>query len=134
MFLSILLVSGYNCLPNKACYWKNRDDMGNNSIYNAMRGNRFDHIMRCLHFNDNNKLDFNDKYTKIRPFASYLQRKFMTHFVPLQNISHDEAMVEYFEKHSCKQAIRNKPIRFGYKVWCQNTTSGYLIAFGLQRQ
>ena len=38
-------------------------------------------------------------------------------------------MVEYFGKHSCKQAIRNKPIRFGYKVWCQNTTSGYLITF-----
>ena len=40
-------------------------------------------------------------------------------------------MVEYFGKHSCKQAIRNKPIRFGYKVWCQNTPLGYLITFDL---
>ena len=53
----------------------------------------------------------------------------MEHFVPTQNTSHDEAMVEYFGKHSCKQAIRNKPIRFGYKLWCQNTSSGHLIPF-----
>ena len=38
-------------------------------------------------------------------------------------------MIEYFGKHSCKQAIRNKPIRFGYKVWCQNSTEEYLISF-----
>ena len=30
---------------------------------------------------------------------------------------------------SSKQAIRNKPIRFGYKVWCQNNPSGYLVSF-----
>ena len=53
----------------------------------------------------------------------------MEYYVPEQNISHDEAMVEYFGKHSYKQASRNKPIRFGYKIWCQNTTEGYLIAF-----
>ena len=40
-------------------------------------------------------------------------------------------MVEYFGKHSCEQAIRNKPIRFGYKAWCQNTSLGYLITFDL---
>ena len=72
--------------------------------------------MRYLHLNDNNKLDFNDKYTKIRLSASYLQRKFMTHFVLSQNISHDEAMVEYFGKHSYEQAMRNKLIRYGVKT------------------
>ena len=38
-------------------------------------------------------------------------------------------MVEYFGKHSCKQALRNKSIRFGCKVWCQNNPSGYLASF-----
>ena len=40
-------------------------------------------------------------------------------------------MVEYFGKHGCKQAIRSKPVRFGYKVWCQNLPLGYLAAFDL---
>lgn len=28
-----------------------------------------------------------------------------------------------------KVPIRNKPIRFGYKVWCVNTVPGYLVNF-----
>ena len=64
----------------------------------------------------------NDKYSKLRPFLDHIQEKFM------QNFSHDEAMIEYFGRHSCKQAL-HKPIRFGYKLWSQNTPSGYLILF-----
>jgi len=40
-------------------------------------------------------------------------------------------MVKYFGRHSCKQFIRGKPIRFGYKVWCLNTKDGYLVNFEL---
>ena len=85
--------------------------------------------MKCLHFKDNDTLDKNDKYSKIRPLLDYLQDKFLEHFVPSQKISHDEVMIEYFGRHDCKQAIRDKPIRFGYKAWSQNTPNGYLIAF-----
>ena len=45
----------------------------------------------------------------------------MLHFVPSQHISHDEAMVEYFGKHSCKLAIRNKQIRFAIKCGAKIT-------------
>ena len=76
----------------------------------------FEVIMKCLHFKDNNKLDKNDKYSKIRPLLDHLEEKFIQHFIPSQTISRDEAMIQYFGRHSGKQAIRNKPIRFGYKV------------------
>lgn len=131
VFLAILIVSGYNTLPSKALYWSSGDDMRNKAVYDAMRRDRFDAIMKCLHFKPNTKLDKEDKYTKLRPLINYLQKKFMLHFIPTQNVSHDEAMIEYFGKHGCKQAIRNKPIRFGYKVWCQNASNGYCVAFDL---
>lgn len=38
-------------------------------------------------------------------------------------------MVEYYGHHGCKQFIRGKPIRFGYKCWCMNLKNGYLINF-----
>ncbi len=129
VFLGILIVSGYSSLPSKAMYWSSGDDMRNLAVYQAMRRDRFDTIMKCLHFHPNSQLDMQDKYTKLRPLTIDLQKKFMLHLIPTKCISHDEAMVEYFGKHSCKQAIRNKPIRFGYKMWCQNTPSGYLISF-----
>ena len=42
-------------------------------------------------------------------------------------------MIAYFGKNSLKQAIRNKPIRFGYKAWCLATVSGYLVTFDLHQ-
>ena len=129
VFIAILIISGYNTLPSKAMYWSHDHDVYNKAVSSAMRRDRFDMLKKCLHFNATDMLDKSDKYCKLRPLITHLQNKFMEHFIPSQEISHDEAMVKYFGKNSCKQSIRNKPIRFGYKVWCQNTPSGYLQAF-----
>jgi len=40
-------------------------------------------------------------------------------------------MIEYCGRHGCKQFLRGKPIRFGYKNWCLNSPNGYLITFEL---
>uniref|UniRef100_A0A915D4M6 PiggyBac transposable element-derived protein domain-containing protein n=1 Tax=Ditylenchus dipsaci TaxID=166011 RepID=A0A915D4M6_9BILA len=34
-----------------------------------------------------------------------------------------------FGRYSAKQFIRGKPIRLGFKYWCLNSPSGYLINF-----
>ena len=36
-------------------------------------------------------------------------------------------MVPYYGQNGLKQHIRGKPIRFGYKVWCLCTRTGYLV-------
>ena len=38
-------------------------------------------------------------------------------------------MFAYYGRHGCKQFIRGKPIRFGFKNFCLCTPLGYLIAF-----
>jgi len=38
-------------------------------------------------------------------------------------------MVPYFGHHECKQYIRGKPVRFGYKFWCGATRLGYISWF-----
>lgn len=82
--------------------------------------------MQLIHFSDNSSLDTTDKYVKVRPLVRYLTKKFMEHFQPVKSLSHDEAMIEYY---GCKQCIRMKPIRFGYKAWFLNTDDGYLVTF-----
>lgn len=44
-------------------------------------------------------------------------------------MSYDESMIKYYERHGCKQFIRGKPIRFGYKVWCLRAKNSYLANF-----
>nr|XP_054919882.1 piggyBac transposable element-derived protein 3-like isoform X1 [Dermacentor andersoni] len=58
-----------------------------------------------------------------------LKARFLEHFQPVRHMSYDESMIEYYGRHGCKQFIRGKPIRFGYKVWCLNAKNGYLVHF-----
>lgn len=128
-FIAILLLSGYNSLPNKRLYWDSQDDTRNILVVNSMRRNRFEQILRFLHCQDNTLLDQNNKMWKLQPLISKIKGNLLKHFVPEQNLSYDESMVKYYGKHSCKQFIRNKPIRFGYKIWCLCNSEGYLLNF-----
>jgi len=94
-----------------------------------MRRDRFIQIMRFLHFADNTQPDTTDKMWKLRPLMKLIKQNFLDNFRPVQQLDYDESMVAYYGRHSCKQFIRGKPIRFGYKVWCVNTFTGYLINF-----
>lgn len=60
-----------------------------------------------------------------------LKQRFIENWIPEQHLDFDESMIKYFGRHSCKQFIRGKPIRFGYKMWCLNDPSGYLVNFDL---
>jgi Transposase IS4 len=57
------------------------------------------------------------------------KKNFAENFHLEQNLAYDEAMVQYFGGHSCKQFIREKPMRFGYKMWCINSSLGHLVNF-----
>ncbi|KAK8788203.1 hypothetical protein V5799_022020 [Amblyomma americanum] len=128
-FIGVLVLSGYTRLPGKKCYWDSGTDMRNTMVYNAMRRNRFIQIMRFLHCADNASLTLSDKLTKLRPLMTLLKARFLKHFQPVRHLSYDESMIEYYGRHGCKQFIRGKPIRFGYKVWCLNAKNGYLVNF-----
>ncbi|XP_039297935.1 piggyBac transposable element-derived protein 3-like [Nilaparvata lugens] len=131
VFIGILIVTGYNTLSGKRYYWENGADVRNNLVYNSMRRDRFIQIMKYLHLADNNFPNLQDKMWKLRPFMNLLQEKFHEQFRPEQHLDFDESMIPYYGKHSCKQFIRGKPIRFGYKAWCVNTVDGYLVSFDI---
>lgn len=129
VFIAILILSGYNSLPSERLYWDSEYDVNNALVTNAMRRDRFIQIKRCLHFVDNKHVHKTDKMWKLRPLMDILRSKFIEHFQPEQDLSYDESMIAYYGKHGCKQFIRGKPIRFGFKMWCLNTSTGYLINF-----
>lgn len=130
-FIGILILSGYNVLPNRRLYWDSHGDTKNELVGNAMRRNRFEQILRFLHCSDNTQMDPRNKMWKIQPLVDKVKKKCSENFVPEQNLSYDESMVKYYGRHSCKQFIKNKPIRFGYKIWCLCTSEGYLINFDI---
>ena len=92
-----------------------------------MSRHRFEEILRFLHMADNNQLQKEDKFAKIRPLVSLLNAKWLAHFPKENFLAVDEAMVPYYGRNRLKQHIHGKPIRFGNKVWCLCTRTGYLV-------
>lgn len=126
-FFGILLFSGYVIVPRRQMYWENGTDCGMPIIFNAMSRDRFTFIMSNIHCCDNYNLQPNDKFAKVRPLIDALNTNFLK-FAPFEeNHSIDEAMVPYYGRHPCKQFIRGKPIRWGYKFWVGATRLGYII-------
>ena len=67
----------------------------------------------CLANNSN--LDKKDKFAKVRPLIDKLNEHCLANYLPEQSVSIDESMVPYVGRHGCKQSMRNKPVKFGYK-------------------
>ena len=127
--LGILILSGYHTLPSRRLYWSMDDDVRVDLVAKAMSRDRFEEILRFLHFTDNQTLNKEDKMAKLRPLMNHLNKKFAMAYPMDQHLALDEAMIEYFGRHGCKQCIRNKPVRFGFKAWCLNSPLGYLAIF-----
>ncbi|KAL3053630.1 hypothetical protein OYC64_006036 [Pagothenia borchgrevinki] len=123
-FYGILITSGYSSVPRRHMYWSLDSDVHNESISDAMQRNRFDEIMASIHVVDNTKIN-DDPFLKVRPIFSELNQSYKV--MPFQEwLSVDESMIRYYGRHGCKQFIRGKPIRFGYKLWSLASSSGYM--------
>ena len=133
VYISILLATGCITPKNIRMLWEVKLDVHNELVASAMRQNRFLEIHQYLHACDNLDLPKNDKFAKIAHFFALLNSSFLDNFKSLFSISLDvsidEIMVPCYGRHSCKQHIHGKPIRFGYKLWSACTASGYLIQF-----
>jgi len=66
-----------------------------------MSRNRFDSIKQNF-ISDNDQLDKNDRFSKLRPLFDMINQKNMQFGVFAHNLSFDEEMVPYFGRHSCK--------------------------------
>ena len=129
VFLAINILSGYANLPRRYMYWEIQDDVHNVAVSNAMRRNRFIQIMKYFHLSNNDDMDVNDKFCKLRPYYTKLNKSFLENCPWSECLNVDESMCPYYAHHGAKMYIRGKPIRFGFKNWCLNLSSGYLVQF-----
>ena len=99
-----------------------------------MSRNRFQLLLKFLHFNDNSdKPEPNDpsadKLFKLRPLLDHLFEKFQEVYVPASNISIDESLLLWKGRLSFKQYTPLKRARFGVKSFILCEDSGYTFSF-----
>ena len=97
-------------------FWEKESDVHSELVSNAMRRDRFID-MKYLHFNDNLQLDDTNKYSKICPLFSHLNKTVLEQFYQMKQkaLDADESMVPYYGKHGCKQFMKSKSIKFDFK-------------------
>lgn len=125
-FVAVLLFSGYIPVPRKNMYWEQSADSHNSLVANAISRDRFKHIMSNIHVCQNDHLNKDDRFAKVRPLLDLVNKRCIAFIPHKQHHFIDESMVPYFGRHGAKQFIRGKPIRYGYKFWCGGPSSGYL--------
>lgn len=125
VFVGVCLLSGYCPVPNRRMYWSTDMDVNNPLVSSAIRRDRFDEIMRNLHF-ANNMLINDDPFYKVRPLFNIFNKTAKL-LPPDIELSVDETMVEYFGRHGCKQRIQMKPIRSGFKIWNLAGSTGVVV-------
>lgn len=123
----VLLASGVVSQSRRRDYWSSNNVKKNIAISLSIGQRRYESIFSKLHFCPTDAVPSNDKFMKVRMLVSKLNRLFLLHCPRGNCYSIDESMIPYFGRHGCKQFIRGKPVRFGYKIWMLATSSGYCV-------
>ena len=133
-FLGLLFLTGIIRKPAFHLYWS-KDPLYFTPLFGAiMTRNRFQLLLKFLHFNDNTQMPaadapFPDKLFKIRPLLDHLCEKFGEVYTPSCNISIDESLLLWKGRLAFKQYIPLKRARFGIKCFMLCEDSGYTYRF-----
>lgn len=120
--------------PNVRMYWSSVEGIRMNLIADTMPVNRFSEIKRFLHFEDNSNKPLTssmDTFWKLRPVINMLHTSFHAAASAHEHIAIDEMMVPFKGRSHLKQYLISKPKKWGFKVWVQANTTGYVNCFDL---
>ena len=126
-FLACLLYMGIVKTPARENYWHN------DSIFSGLLGSmflpsfrRYCGILAALHCVDPSAEDSTDLLSKVRNVYDFIRSRCKELFIPRQSISIDERMVKSKGRFFFKQYSKNKPTKWGFKVWVlADSDSGY---------
>ncbi|XP_044024992.1 piggyBac transposable element-derived protein 4-like isoform X3 [Siniperca chuatsi] len=126
IFLAIIIFSGIVKVHNRADYWKKEWPYNFRFPADTMTRDRFESILWSLHLSNPAEDEANerkrntaeyDRLFKIKPLYSEIVNACKVHFQPYQNIAIDERMVTSKARISMKQYMKEKPTKWGYKLF-----------------
>lgn len=125
-FLTIIMITIFNVRKSQRDYWSKKLILGCPIVQKIMTRNNFCEIKKHLRFYKNADRNDLDKVWKVRKLYEIFRCNISRFGFIDYNLSIDEMMVKYFGRFGIKQCIRNKPIRFGMKLWALCSSDGYL--------
>ncbi|XP_061184352.1 piggyBac transposable element-derived protein 4-like [Saccostrea echinata] len=117
-YYGILLLMEVMTFERDELYWYNNEKYWviGSKIGEIMTRDRYIQIKRYLHFSDDRNNN-DDKLHKVRMILDTLRSSFQQEYIPHQHVSVDEAMIPFKGRLGMKQYMKDKPIKFGIKMW-----------------
>ncbi|KAL7647192.1 UNVERIFIED_CONTAM: hypothetical protein RMT77_002450 [Armadillidium vulgare] len=123
-FLAIVMYMGLIRYPSISLYWSKKKFYHNRFISQIMSRNRFQLLLRCIHFADNEKSG-TDRLAKVRNLLKMLENNFVAAKTPGETIVVDESMVPWRGGLMFRQYNPRKTHKYGIKVFKLCDLSGY---------
>ena len=129
----IILFMGIEKFHNRRMYW-NPVTLSKVISESNMTRNRFDELLRVLHFNNNTfqknpgEVGYNCLF-KLQPIIDHFRHVFSTSGIPETMLAVDEMMVAFKGRYKLKVYLPAKPAKCGYKLWSMAGVSGYFYNF-----
>ncbi|CAM1326249.1 Uncharacterised protein at_DN0158 [Pycnogonum litorale] len=103
-----------------------------NVISKVMNRNRFHAIFAFLHVVDPDQEDRQDKLSKVRIFVNKFKSICLNLYYPRRNLSIDERMVKSKHRSGIRQFMKDKPTKFGIKLWVLcDSSNGFTVDFDI---
>ena len=97
-----------------------------------MSRKRFKAIMALLHVVDPATEVPGDKLRKVESFVEYFKTRCRELNQPRQNVAIDERMVKSRHRSGMRQYIKDKPTKWGIKLWVlADSSNGYTIDYNI---
>lgn len=91
---------------------------------------RFRALMALLHVVDPAAETPGDKLCKVESFIDYFKSRCLSLYQPRQNVAIDERMVKSRHRSGIRQYIKDKPTKWGIKLWVlADSSNGYTVDF-----
>ena len=110
-------------------YWCSCELYTQNLAPKTMSRNRFQILLRSLHFENNSKLDKNDRLGKISSLLTTMNRNFKKVYRPGETVVVDESLIPWRGCLVFRQFIPTKAHKYGIKLFKLCTAEGYTYSF-----
>ena len=132
--VGILMYISVVRMPNTRMFWNK--SMGHTAVKTVLTRDRFEEIIRLLHMANNSLQPARgdpafDKLYKVRKLLEYLNSNFQQHAEMEKVVSVDEQMIPFKGRLGLRVYMKNKPAKWGIKVWALAGHSGYVHSFNI---
>ena len=130
IFIGLLMYFSIVKLPRLELYWSTEEPFHGLWARSFMSKRRYKQVQSFLKASNHKTETKEDKLTKVRFLHEYIRRKCMKLWMPHEFISVDERMVANKGRYSFRQYIRDKPTKWGMKLWVlADSITGYTCNF-----